>query len=89
MAAGAAPPTVLARVQECWAEAAGAVVAAEAWPTSERGGIVTVSCRSAVWAHELELLAADVTARLNAALGAPDCGAVHRLRFEARGFVHK
>jgi predicted nucleic acid-binding Zn ribbon protein len=65
----AAPATTLARVQERWREVAGAVVAEEAEPVSERAGVVTVSCRSAVWAQELELLAPDLVARLNEAIG--------------------
>ena len=61
-------------------------MAAEASPTSERGGVVTVTCRSAVWAQELDLLGRDLTTRLNAALeegeGAPE---VRRLRFVTGG----
>ena len=37
-----APATVLAGVQEGWAEAAGAEVARHSAPVSERGGVVTV-----------------------------------------------
>jgi predicted nucleic acid-binding Zn ribbon protein len=77
---GAAPATTLARVQERWADAVGAAVAAESRPTSERGGTVTVSCRSAVWANELELLSPDLVERLNADLAAP---LVRALRFVA------
>ena len=65
-----APATTLARVQACWDEVAGPVVSAEAEPVSERGGVLTVACRSAVWAQELELLSADLVERLNAAIGA-------------------
>lgn len=64
-----APRTLLADVQRVWSDAAGAVIAAEAEPTSERNGVVTVSCRAAVWAQELELMGAELTARLNGALG--------------------
>jgi predicted nucleic acid-binding Zn ribbon protein len=60
-----APSTTLARVQGCWAEVAGAAVAAEAQPASERDGVVTVRCRSSVWTHELQLLAGDLERRLN------------------------
>ena len=66
-----APQTTLAAVQAAWPEAAGPVVAEEAQPVSEHAGVLTISCRSAVWAHELGLLAPDLLARLNAALGAP------------------
>jgi predicted nucleic acid-binding Zn ribbon protein len=53
-------------------------VAAESEPVSERAGVVTVACRSAVWAQELELLAPDLLARLNGRL---ESGRVTRLRF--------
>ncbi len=65
------PLTPLSAVQRVWPEVAGAVVAAEAQPVSERAGVVTIACRSAVWAQELTLLAPDLTRRLNEALGAP------------------
>ena len=47
----AEPATVLARVQACWLQAVGPVVAGEARPVAERGGVVTVECRSAAWAQ--------------------------------------
>ncbi len=86
----ATPATALAAVQQCWSTVAGPVVGAQAWPVAERGGIVTVSCRSAVWAQELQLLSEDLLARLNEALaeGATG-GALVRLRFDARGLVAK
>ena len=68
VAGGLAPASTLARVQACWANVAGPAVAAEAEPVSERGGVVTVSCRSAVWAQELSLLSDDLLERLNRAL---------------------
>jgi predicted nucleic acid-binding Zn ribbon protein len=71
LAAVATPATPLARVQACWAEAAGEAVAAEAGPVSERDGVLTVQCSSAVWAAELELLAGDVVERLREILGEP------------------
>ena len=61
--------TLLARVQGCWSEAVGPAIAAEAQPLAERGGTLTVVCRSATWASELELLASDLVAKLNRALG--------------------
>ena len=39
-------------------------------PPAERDGVVTVTCASAVWAQELDLMAPELVARLNAALGA-------------------
>jgi predicted nucleic acid-binding Zn ribbon protein len=80
--AGLEPATVLARVQGCWAEAVGDVVSGEAQPISEHEGVVTVSCRSSVWAEELKMMGTDLCARLNAALGDD---AVTALRFTAAG----
>jgi predicted nucleic acid-binding Zn ribbon protein len=77
----AAPRTLLARVQSTWPEIAGTAVAGAAAPVSEREGVVTVTCESAVWAAELELLGPDLLARLNARLGADEPGSVTRLRF--------
>jgi predicted nucleic acid-binding Zn ribbon protein len=81
--ASAAPAGILARAQQLWPEVAGAVVAAESEPVSERGGVLGVRCTTAVWAQELELLAPDIRARLNASL-APD-GTVSELRFTVAG----
>lgn len=84
--AGLRPATTLARVQEAWPRAVGPALSAEAEPVSERAGTVTVSCGSAVWAHELQLLSADLLARLNAALGdADEEPTVESLRFVATG----
>ena len=71
------PPTLLAAVQGCWADAVGARVAAEARPTREREGTITVECRAATWAQELDLLQDELIAKLNGALAAPR---VRRLR---------
>ena len=76
----AEPATVLARVQAAWSEAVGPAIAAEADPVAERGGILTVACRSAVWAQELELLARELLGRLNEALGAGAEGPLSELR---------
>jgi predicted nucleic acid-binding Zn ribbon protein len=78
----AAPATTLARIQGCWEEVAGGVIAEEAQPLSERSGVVTVGCKSAVWANELELLAPGLVEALNGALGGP---AVASLRFVVKG----
>ena len=76
------PATPLAAVQRAWPEAVGPAVAAEAQPVSERAGVVTVSCRSAVWAQELDLMAPVLIERLNQAVGGP---AVRSLRCLATG----
>jgi predicted nucleic acid-binding Zn ribbon protein len=64
------PPSALAEVQRVWASAVGEAVAEQAEPTAERAGVVTLTCSSAVWAQELDLMAPDLVGRLNAALGA-------------------
>jgi predicted nucleic acid-binding Zn ribbon protein len=80
--AGLEPPTLLARVQRCWADSVGGVMGQEAEPVAERDGVVTVSCRSSVWAEELKMMAPDLRERVNAALGEE---AVAELRFSAAG----
>jgi hypothetical protein len=83
------PASLLADVQRVWPQAAGDLVAAQATPTSARAGEVVVTCSSAVWAQELELIGPDVVERLNGLLGA---GTVVRLRCRAaptRGWARK
>jgi predicted nucleic acid-binding Zn ribbon protein len=67
----AAPAGLLPRLQSSWAALAGPAVAVEAEPVGERSGTVTIACRSAVWAQELELLSGDLLERVNGALGTP------------------
>jgi predicted nucleic acid-binding Zn ribbon protein len=69
LASTLAPATTLARVQEIWDAAAGEAISASARPTAERDGILTVTCAAAVWAQELDLMAAQLIPRVNAALG--------------------
>jgi predicted nucleic acid-binding Zn ribbon protein len=80
--AGLEPATLLARVQGCWVDAVGDVVSSEAQPVGEREGVVTVSCRSSVWAEELKMLAPELCEKVNAALGEH---AVTELKFRATG----
>jgi len=70
LTASIAPATTLARVQEVWDRAAGSAIAASARPTAEREGVLTVTCAAAVWAQELDLMAAQLIPRINDALGA-------------------
>ncbi len=63
-----APATPLAAVQRAWPQVAGTAVAREATPVAVRGGVVTLACRSAVWAQELDLLGPTLLEGLNAAL---------------------
>jgi predicted nucleic acid-binding Zn ribbon protein len=60
-----APETVLAQVQVVWREAVGEAIAGHAIPTSERGGVLTISCSASVWAHELDLMSTTIVERLN------------------------
>ena len=77
-----APATLLAGVQRAWPQTVGAAIAAEAHPTAERGGVVTISCAASVWAQELDLMAPQIIAAINAALRD---GEVRRLRCVAVG----
>jgi len=72
-----APQTLLAEAQRAWPGAVGPAIAAEAQPTAERGGVLTVSCSASVWAHELDLMGPEIVERLNGALAN---GSVTRLR---------
>ena len=72
-----APETLLAQAQRVWPENVGEVIACEASPTSERGGVLTISCSGSVWAQELDLMGPTIVGKLNARLGA---GRIHRLR---------
>jgi predicted nucleic acid-binding Zn ribbon protein len=60
---------LLAEAQRLWPDVAGPAIAAEAWPQSERGGVLTIACASAVWANELDLMGPVLMERLNEALG--------------------
>ncbi len=77
-----APQTVLADVQRVWSEVVGPSIAAQAQPTAERGGVLTVSCSASVWAQELDLMSVAILERLNAALAS---GTISRLRCVAGG----
>ena len=80
LAQGAAPATVLARVQAVWPEVVGAAIAAEAVPTAERAGSLTVTCRTATWANELALIGPDFVKRLNDVLAPGGPGPLRELR---------
>jgi predicted nucleic acid-binding Zn ribbon protein len=81
--AGAEPATLLAAVQSAWPGAVGEAIAREATPVSERDGVVTVACRSATWAQELDLLGSQIGSQIRQDL--PDGGAFRGLRFTAAG----
>jgi predicted nucleic acid-binding Zn ribbon protein len=65
-----APQTTLGDVQRVWPQSAGELIAQEATPTAERGGVLTITCRAAVWASELDLMSVELIGRINASLGA-------------------
>lgn len=78
-----APATLLAEVQAAWSDIVGAVIAAEATPVSERGGVLTVSCSSSVWAQELDLMGPVILERLGQSIHG---GRVTRIRCTALPF---
>jgi predicted nucleic acid-binding Zn ribbon protein len=75
-----APPGLLSSVQRQWRTTVGERVADEAWPVRERLGVVTVRCRSSVWAAELAMMSESLISELNAALAADR--QVRALKFE-------
>ncbi|HEY5142280.1 MAG TPA: DUF721 domain-containing protein [Solirubrobacteraceae bacterium] len=81
-----APATTLGAVQRVWADVAGTAVAAEATPTGETSGVLTITCSSAVWAQELDLMSMALIERLNAALGADRISALRCQTVPARGW---
>jgi predicted nucleic acid-binding Zn ribbon protein len=80
---GAEPATLLAAVQSAWAGAVGEAIAREATPVSERAGVVTVACRSATWAQELDLLGGRILEQVRDQL--PSGAPLRGLRFTASG----
>jgi predicted nucleic acid-binding Zn ribbon protein len=89
----AQPKTLLAAVQEAWPRSAGDAVTEQAQPVAEREGLITVACRSATWAQELDLLQAELLERLNRALSGWDREGAERpvkaLRFTADAARHE
>jgi predicted nucleic acid-binding Zn ribbon protein len=81
-----APATTLAEVQRVWPQVVGDLVAAQAGPTAERDGVLTVTCSSAVWAQELDLMGPDLAGRLNTALGGSAVRALRCSCAPARGW---
>ena len=72
-----APETLLASAQLAWRDVVGDAIAAQATPSAERGGVLTVSCSGSVWAQELDLMSTTIVERLNESLQG---GRVTRLR---------
>ncbi len=80
--ADVAPQTAIAEVQRLWPELVGELIAAEARPVHERAGVLTVNCRAAVWAAELDGDSELILTRLNERLQGPG---LTRLRFVVSG----
>ena len=81
-----APQTLLASVQEAWPAVAGSVAAAQGDPVAERGGVVTIACRSATWAQELDLMSPVLVEKLREALASgAHADDLAGLRFTADG----
>jgi predicted nucleic acid-binding Zn ribbon protein len=81
-----APLTLLADVQRVWEQAVGELVAAQAEPTAEHDGVLVVTCSSAVWAQELDLMAPDLIAQLNRLLRAERVSALRCRTVSPRGW---
>ncbi|MEA2272816.1 MAG: hypothetical protein QOI98_1524 [Solirubrobacteraceae bacterium] len=81
LAESLAPATGLARIQRVWGDAVGPVIAAEATPVGEREGELTIACRAAVWAQELDLMGPQLVEKINTSLGSQ---AVRSLRCVTR-----
>jgi predicted nucleic acid-binding Zn ribbon protein len=77
----AEPATLLAAVQSAWPDAVGEAIAREGTPVAERDGVVTVACRSATWAQELDLLGTQILAQIRQNL--PEGSVLEALRFTA------
>lgn len=80
--AASSPGTLLASAQAAWRKAVGPALDAQAQPVAERDGTLTVACRSATWAQELDLMQEEIRRRLNDELGEER---VKALRFTADG----
>jgi predicted nucleic acid-binding Zn ribbon protein len=80
-----APATLIADVQRVWEDAAGAGIAREAKPVSERDATVTLVCSSAVWMQEIDLMGPVLVDALNEALGSERVKAVRCVATSGRG----
>jgi len=84
-----APATTLAQIQRHWPAAVGDAVAAQATPTGEAGGVLTVTCSSAVWAQEIDLMSVTLIASLNSALGGDRVVSLRCQTVAAKGWSHE
>ncbi|MEA2256961.1 MAG: hypothetical protein QOG35_3006 [Solirubrobacteraceae bacterium] len=81
-----APQTTLAEVQRVWATVVGEAIAANAEPTRERDGVLTVTCASGAWAHELDLMGPELVGRVNTAIGTESVRSLRCSSAPARGW---
>ena len=86
LAESLAPQTLLADVQRVWVAAVGETIAAPVGSTWERDGVLVVTCSSAVWAQELDLMGPELASRLNALLGAAKVRSLRCQAVAARGW---
>lgn len=84
-----APATTLAQIQRHWAAAVGEAVAAQATPTGEAGGVLTVTCSSAVWAQEIDLMSISLIDALNGALGEQKVASLRCQTVAAKSWSHE
>jgi len=84
-----APATTLAQIQRHWRAAVGDAVAAQATPTGEAGGVLTVTCSSAVWAQEIDLMSVTLIASLNSILGGDQVVSLRCQTVAAKGWSHE
>ncbi len=59
------------KIWEVWGAAVGPQIASRAMPSSFRDGVLTVRVAGSAWMQQLSLLKGDITARVNAEVGAP------------------
>jgi len=59
-----APQDPVTLIRMAWPKVVGDLIAKETYPSSLRGGILTITCSSSVWAQELDLLSRKVLERL-------------------------
>ena len=60
-----APQDPITRIRMAWPKVVGDSIAKETYPSSLRGGVLTITCSSSVWAQELDLLSRKVLERLD------------------------
>jgi len=72
-----------------WAEVVGEQMAAATEVLSVSGGVLRVSTKSAVWAHELTFYKTEILRRLNVALGVPNAPVITDIHFQNRGITRK